>query len=148
MRRMSRYYIIVRTRETAATDREGGFAVQGFESDGYALEPGDKLALYVGKPLSGFIATMEVVGGRFVSYERIWTVRDNPSKLFPFRYPTRPRRIAPDGVAVPFRSLIDELEFSANLRNRRLWGMLFIRAIRMLTERDFRLIEARLSALS
>ena len=41
----------------------------------------------------------------------------------------------------------DELDLSASLRNRRLWGMLFVRAIRTLTASDFNLIEARLREL-
>lgn len=130
------------------SDRNRGFSVQGFETDAYSLEPGDRLALYVGKPLSGFIATMDVVGGRFESDERIWTVKDNPAKVFSYRYPTKPRSIAPEGVAVRFADLLDELDFSANLKNRRLWGMLFIRSIRNLSARDFGIIEERLSALS
>jgi hypothetical protein len=143
-----RHYVIVRTREAAASDRAFGFAVQGFATDAYVLEQGDRLALYVGKPLSGFIATMEVIGTRFFSEERIWTVSHNPSKVFPYRYPTRPRSVAPEDAVVRFTDVIDELDFSANLKNRKLWGMLFIRGMRTLSTRDFELIEERVSALS
>ncbi len=112
--------MVVRTRETAQGDRVVGFKLQGFDkatAEANPLQEGDKLAVYVGRPVSGFVATVEISGARFVSDERIWELSENPSELFPIRYPAEPRVMVVDREAVRFRELIDELEFSRYLRN-------------------------------
>jgi predicted RNA-binding protein len=146
-RRPSRSFVVVRTAKTAEADWAVRFAFQGFDEStaaGTRLQPGDRLAIYVARPVSGFVATVEVVSDSFRSSERIWTLPEAPAEVFPIRYRTRPRVIVGNAGAVPFIDLIDELDYSRHLRNRDRWGMLFIRAIRSLTDRDFDLIENRL----
>lgn len=142
-----RHFVIVRTRHTAEGDRASDFSVQGFSESTHPatpLQPGDRLAIYVGKPVKGFVATVEITGERFTSEERIWTLPDDRHETFPLRYPSCPRVVVPDNAAVKFVEVQSDLDYARNLRNPRLWGMLFIRAIRDLTRHDLELIEERL----
>jgi hypothetical protein len=148
-RRPERHFVVVRTRATVRGDRTVDFTVQGFDeatAKANPLQQGDKLAVYLTSPICGFIATVEISGPRFVSHNRIWESRKDPSQLYPVRYPATRRVILPDEEAVPFIELIDDLDFSINLVNRDRWGGLFLRAIRGLTSSDFRLIEQKLRA--
>lgn len=145
--RPTRHFVVVRTRDTAAADREINFSVQGFSESTHPaspLQPGDLIAVYVGKPVKGFVAVVEITGDRFTATDRIWTRPDDREERFELRYPSRVRVVVPDARAVKFVEIRDELDYARNLVNPRLWGMLFIRAIRDLTAHDLMLIEERL----
>lgn len=145
--RPTRHFVVVRTRDTAAADREINFSVQGFSESTHpasALQSGDLIAVYVGKPVKGFVAVVEITSDRFTSTDRIWTRPDDRDERFELRYHSRPRVVVPDDRALKFVEIQDDLDYARNLVNPRLWGMLFIRAIRDLTPHDLRLIEERL----
>jgi hypothetical protein len=146
-RRPPRCFVVVRTAATLAGDRATDFKVQGFDgstAEANPLEEGDKIAVYTGRPVSGFVATVEISGPRFFSEQRIWEHPKAPSEVFPIRYPATPRVVVPDSNALQFRDVLHDLEFSRNLINQERWGSLFIRAIRSITEADFDLIEREL----
>lgn len=147
-RRPSKCFVAVRNQANAAIDRRIGFTVQGLESfyqRRHPLQPNDLIALYVTSPLSGFIATVEIVSERYCDESSIW--EGPPGKTYANRYRTRPRFVAPEGKAVAARALAQRLEIARYLPDPEQWGVLFRNAFREIPEPDFDLIETQLRAL-
>ena len=145
--RPRRYFAVARNPTNIQADRSHDFAVQGLDQVWAArvrLQPGDGIAYYVTAPISGFVATVEVVSDAFDDVTPIWS----PSKTgdhYTTRYRTEPRIVVPDELAVPGRLLVPQLEIAQYLRREDRWGMLFANAIRDLPGEDFRLIERELA---
>lgn len=147
VQRPPKYFVVARSRENLQADRKHNFAVQGLDTvwaSRFQLRPGDAIAYYVTAPISGFVATAEVVSDAFQDATPIWA----PSKtgdLYTTRYRTEPRIVVADDAAVPARLLVSQLEIAQYLRREDRWGMLFANAIRDIPGEDFRLIERELS---
>jgi hypothetical protein len=144
--RPRRHFVVARSPENINADRKQDFSVQGLDTTWAArfrLQPGDRLAYYVTNPISGFVATADVLSEPFEDPTPIWA----PSKAgdyYSTRYRTKPRIVVPDQHAVPARLLVSQLEIAQYLRSDDRWGMLFANAIRDIPGEDFRLIEREL----
>jgi EVE domain len=145
--RPRKYFAVARSRDNIQADRRHNFSVQGLDAvwaSRFRLQQGDVIAYYVTAPVSGFVATADVVSDAFEVKTPIWA----PSKAgdyYATRYRTEPRIVVPDEAAVSARLLIRRLEVAQYLRDESRWGMLFANAIREIPGADFRLIEQELS---
>jgi hypothetical protein len=110
------------------------------------MQPGDLVALYVTHPVSGFIATVDVISDVFYDESQIWVGREQRS--YPYRYRTRPRVVVSDGLSASVRELLPRLEIARYLRNPSAWGVMFQNAFREIPRADFELIEERLTEIA
>lgn len=68
----------------------------------------------------------------------IW--RGRGDRVYPYRYPTRPRVVASEGASLDPRELLDDLEIASYLRERNRWGVMFQNAVREIPRTDFELM--------
>lgn len=149
MERPQKFFVASRNPENLNIDRAIRFAVQGFDAfyrERHAMQAGDLVVLYATVPLKGFVATVEVVGPMYYDEDPIWQGRGD--RVYPYRYPAKPRVVVPDGAALDPRPLLDDLEIARYIQNRNRWGVMFQNAVRELPRADFDLIERCLGELA
>lgn len=130
-----KYYLVSLRYENYEVIRQNGFSIMGFPERSHiveAVEPGDKLVLYVGSRKSVIAGIVEATSKYFYDNKLIW------DEVFPKRIKIQEYKTLKMQNFIPIKSLIEGLSFVDETKER--YGLYFMQAIRQLNDEDYKLL--------
>ncbi|MFC1903755.1 EVE domain-containing protein [Chloroflexota bacterium] len=135
---MPNYFMVVQTHYNWSLTKERNFTFIGFK-DGQSrniirsIEIGDLLIYYVSSGISSLGAIVEVTSPLYKDSDLYW------DDFYNLRFKTKPIVILQEEQFVPFRPLVERLNF---VKNKRRWANYVYHCIRILNESDFKLMQS------
>lgn len=136
------YYLISLRKDNFKQLKENGFSLVGLPAYSRIVEsirPGDKIVLYVGKPISGIPGIIEATSEMYYSDSWLW------DEFFPKRINATPYKMIDDSF-VPMRDIKNGLSFVRPEIKK--FGVYFMQGIRKLSDSDYAYLEEKVGEMS